>query len=144
MQSSALNRAWHDEPGTPGSPGHGLSPDPVAADHVIIPVQCEYYAMEGLAQILDTLATAQAEQDAHVQIGGFLFTMYDPGVDLAQDIIQEVRNHFESKIYRSWIPRDPLLSEAPSHGQPAIEYAPRSRGANAYIQLAREIIDDSQ
>jgi chromosome partitioning protein len=113
----------------------------VAADGVIIPVQCEYYAMEGLAQMIDTLHAAQVEQGAETEIAGFLFTMYDPCVALAQDIVREVLNHFASKTYETWIPRDPALSEAPSHGLPVIEYDPRSRGTNAYIQLAREIID---
>jgi len=124
-------------------PSSGLLPlnALVAADEVIIPVQCEYYAMEGLAQMLDTLAAAQAEQDAHVEVGGFLFTMFDPAVPVAHEITSEVLSHFESKTYESWVPRDPRLSEAPSHGLPVIEYAPRSRGASAYVQLAREIIN---
>ena len=113
----------------------------VAADRVIIPVQCEYYAMEGLAQMLDTLGVAQAEHASEVEVGGFLFTMYDPDIPLAQDIVADVLNHFSNTTYRAWIPRDPVLSEAPSHGLPILEYDPRSRGANAYIQLAREIID---
>jgi chromosome partitioning protein len=111
----------------------------VAADEVIVPVQCEYYAMEGLAQVLETLNVAQAEENAHVEIGGFLFTMYEPGVRLADEVVSEVLKHFTSKTYNVRIPRDVALSEAPSHGQSVVEYAPRSRGANAYIQLAREI-----
>jgi len=113
----------------------------VAADRVIIPVQCEYYAMEGLAQMLDTLGVAQAEHASDIEVGGFLFTMYDPDVPLAQDIVADVLNHFSNTTYKTWIPRDPVLSEAPSHGLPVIEYDPRSRGTTAYIQLAREIID---
>lgn len=113
----------------------------VAADRVIIPVQCEYYAMEGLAQMLETLGVAQAEHASDVEVGGFLFTMYDPDIPLAQDIVADVLNHFSNTTYKTWVPRDPVLSEAPSHGLPVIEYDPRSRGATAYIQLAREIID---
>ncbi len=115
----------------------------VAADRIIIPVQCEYYAMEGLAQMLDTLDLAQAEHGAQTEIGGFLFTMYDPGVPLANDIADDVLKHFSTTTYKSWIPRDNVLGEAPSHGLPAVEYAPRSRGTNAYIQLAREVINGS-
>ena len=113
----------------------------VAADEVIIPVQCEYYAMEGLAQMLDTLGTAQAEQGANVEVGGFLFTMFDPHVPLAREIVADVLKHFFGKTYTTRIPRDPVLGAAPSHGLPAIEYAPRSRGTNAYVQLTREIVD---
>lgn len=113
----------------------------VAARQVIIPVQCEYYAMEGLAQMLDTLSRAQADYGSEAEVGGFLFTMYDPDVSLAQDIVADVLNHFSNTTYKTWVPRDPILSEAPSHGLPVIEYDPRSRGANAYIQLAREIIN---
>ena len=113
----------------------------LAVREAIIPVQCEYYAMEGLAQMLDTIATAQSDHDADIDIGGFLFTMYDPQIPLAHDIVDEVLSHFASKTYKTLVPRDPILGEAPSHGLPAIEYDPRSRGANAYIQLAREIID---
>lgn len=114
----------------------------VAADQVIIPVQCEYYAMEGLAQVLDTIGSAQADQGASIDVGGFLFTMFSPDVPLAMDIVREVLSHFASKTYKTWVPRDPALSEAPSHGLPVIEYAPRSRGANAYVQLAKEIVND--
>ena len=127
-------------------PSSGLLPMNalIAADEAIIPVQCEYYAMEGLAQMLDTIATAQAEQGAQVEIGGFLFTMYEPETPLAQDIVAEVTTHFASKTYGTRIPRDTALSEAPSHGLPVIEYEPRSRGANAYVQFAREIIDGNK
>ncbi len=123
-------------------PSSGLLPlnALVAADMVIIPVQCEYYAMEGLAQMLETLGRAQSEHRADVEVGGFLFTMYDPRVPLSDEIVGEVLSHFESKTYGTRIPRDPVLGEAPSHGQPVIEYAPRSRGTNAYVQLTREII----
>lgn len=116
----------------------------VAADHVIIPVQCEYYAMEGLAQMIHTLDLAEAEQEGPGAERHFLFTMYDPAEPLAGDIINEVLSHFESRTFRTWIPRDPALSEAPSHGVPVIEYAPNSRGANAYVQLAREIMDATE
>ncbi|MFO7900201.1 MAG: ParA family protein [Planctomycetota bacterium] len=124
-------------------PSSGLLPlnALVAADQVIIPVQCEYYAMEGLAQMLETLGRAQADHETDVDVGGFLFTMYDPHVPLAEEIAAEVLSHFESKTYRTRVPRDPILGEAPSHGQPAVEYAPRSRGTNAYVQLTREIVN---
>jgi len=116
----------------------------VAATKVIVPVQCEYYAMEGLAQVLDTLGSAQAGHGSQAQIGGFLFTMYDPAVPLANDIVSDVLKHFAKTTYKTWIPRDPILGEAPSHGLPAIEYDPRSRGANAYLQFTREIIHGTQ
>ena len=127
-------------------PSSGLLPlnALIAADEVIIPVQCEYYAMEGLAQMLDTLRTAQSEHETDVEVGGFLFTMYEPETALGQEVVAEVLSHFSSKTYRTRIPRDPALSEAPSHGQPVIEYDPRSRGANAYVQLAREIMNGKE
>ena len=112
----------------------------IAAHEVIIPVQCEYYAMEGLAQMIGTLAAAETEHAAGVQIGGFLLTMYDPEVTLAGEIANEVISHFRDRTYATVVPRDPVLSEAPSHGLSVIEYSPRSRGANAYIQLAKEIV----
>ena len=116
----------------------------IAADEVIVPIQCEYYAMEGLAHMLDTLAVAQAEHQADVEVGGFLFTMYEPDVPLAQDVVGEVLSHFASKTYNTRVPRDPVLSEAPSYGVPAIEYDPRARGTSAYVQLAREVFDANQ
>lgn len=116
----------------------------IAANEVIIPIQCEYYAMEGLAQMIETLGVARTEHRATIEIGGFLFTMYDPAVAVGQDIVNEVLSHFEDKTYDAWIPRDPALSEAPSHGLPVIAYDPRSRGASAYIQLAREIMHAHQ
>lgn len=127
-------------------PSSGLLPMNalIAADEVIVPVQCEYYAMEGLAQVLDTLNVARSEHGSAVEVGGFLFTMYDPEIALGRDVIKEVLKHFESKTYKTLVPRDPVLGEAPSYGQPAIEYAPRSRGANAYVQFAREIIDGNK
>jgi chromosome partitioning protein len=127
-------------------PSSGLLPlnALVAADAVIVPVQCEYYAMEGLAQVLETLQTAQAEHEAGADIGGFLFTMYDPEVELADEIVTEVLKHFAAKTYATRVPRDPALGEAPSHGLPAVEYAPRGRGTNAYVQFAKEIIDGRQ
>jgi chromosome partitioning protein len=127
-------------------PSSGLLPlnALIAADEVIIPVQCEYYAMEGLAQMLDTLRSAQSEHEAEVEIGGFLFTMYDATAPLAGEIVAEVLNHFQTKTYKSWVPRDPVLAEAPSHGRSVIEYAPRSRGASAYVQLAREILNGNE
>jgi len=127
-------------------PSSGLLPlnALIAADEVIVPIQCEYYAMEGLARMLDTLGLAQAEHDADVEVGGFLFTMYEHDVPLAQDVVSEVLSHFASKTYRTRVPRDPVLSEAPSYGMPAIEYQPRARGTNAYVQLAREIVDANQ
>ena len=127
-------------------PSSGLLPlnALIAADEVIVPIQCEYYAMEGLAHMLDTLAVAQAEHQADVEVGGFLFTMYEPDVPLAQDVVGEVLSHFASKTYNTRVPRDPVLSEAPSYGVPAIEYDPRARGTSAYVQLAREVFDANQ
>ena len=123
-------------------PSLGLVPtNALAAAHaVIIPIQCEYYAMEGLAQMLDLLGRVQAQHNPGLRIAGILFTMYQAGVPYADEVAEEIRNHFPDKVYTTTIPRDMLLSEAPSHGKSILDYAPRSPGAWSYIQLTKEII----
>jgi chromosome partitioning protein len=123
-------------------PSLGLVPTNAlaAADSVIIPIQCEYYAMEGLAQMLDLLGRVRTQHNPSLRIAGILFTMYQPGVPYADEVAEEIRGHFAAQVYQSAIPRDMLLSEAPSHGKSILDYAPRSPGAWSYIQLTKEIL----
>ena len=111
-----------------------------AADSVIIPIQCEYYAMEGLAQMLELLRHVRQRYNPSLAVEGIVFTMYEPGLAYADEVAAEVRYHFDRHVYRSTIPRDMLLSEAPSHGTPIIDYAPRSIGAWSYVKLSKEVL----
>jgi chromosome partitioning protein len=123
-------------------PSLGLLPTNAlaAADAVLIPIQCEYYAMEGLAQMLELLENVRQHYNPELKIDGILFTMYERGLAYADEVAAEVHYHCRDQIYHRSIPRDSLLSEAPSHGKPIIDYAPRSLGAWSYVQLAKEII----
>lgn len=112
-----------------------------AADSVLIPIQCEYYALEGLGQLLNTIELVQKHLNPSLQIEGVLCTMFDARTNLSLQVVEEVKKHFSDKIFRSIIPRNIRLSEAPSHGQPIILYDPRSRGAEMYQELAEEVIE---
>ncbi len=111
-----------------------------AADGVLIPVQCEYYALEGLSQLLSTVRLVQKHLNKELIIEGVLLTMLDARTNLGLQVIEEVKKYFRDKVYRSIIPRNVRLSEAPSHGKPIILYDVRSRGADTYTELAREVI----
>ncbi|MFP4058811.1 MAG: ParA family protein [Candidatus Brocadiia bacterium] len=111
-----------------------------AAGGVIIPIQCEYYAMEGLAQMLEFLRQVRAQYNHHLAVDGVLFTMYQRGLPYADEVATEVRYHCSPQVYECVIPRDMLLSEAPSHGKPIIDYAPRSLGAWSYVELTQEVL----
>ena len=111
-----------------------------AADGVLIPVQCEYYALEGLSQLLSTVRLVQKHLNKELVIEGVLLTMLDARTNLGLQVIEEVKKYFREKVYRSIIPRNVRLSEAPSHGKPIILYDVRSRGADTYTELAREVI----
>lgn len=111
-----------------------------AADSVIIPVQCEYYALEGLTQLLSTIRLVQRLFNKDLKIEGVLLTMFDSRTKLSVEVQQEVRKYFKERVYRSYIPRNVKLSEAPSRGQSIFEYDVRSEGAKAYASLAKEII----
>jgi chromosome partitioning protein len=111
-----------------------------AADEVIIPTQCEYLAMEGLAQLLRTIDLVHQRLNPTLRIRGLLMTMYDSRTTLAQQVVDEVRSHFPDKVFRTIIPRSVRLSEAPSYGEPVMDYAPGSAGALAYQSLAQEIL----
>jgi chromosome partitioning protein len=111
-----------------------------AANGVIIPIQCEYLALEGLTQLMGTLDRVRRGLFGELAIRGLLMTMFDARTNLAQDVVDEVRGHFGDKVFGTVIPRSVRLAEAPSHGVPISHYAPRSAGAIAYRQLARELL----
>ena len=123
-------------------PSLGILPvNALAAAHtVIIPIQCEYYAMEGLAQMLDLLRHVRQRYNPSLAVEGIVFTMYTPGLPYADEVAAEVRYHFDRDVYHTTIPRDMLLSEAPSHGKPIIDYAPRSIGAWSYARFSKEVL----
>lgn len=111
-----------------------------AADAIIIPVQCEYYALEGLSQLLSTVRLVQKHLNKSLVIDGVLLTMLDARTNLGLQVIDEVKRYFQDKVYRSIIPRNVRLSEAPSHGKPVLLYDAKSRGSEAYLEFAREVI----
>ena len=111
-----------------------------AASSVLIPLQCEFYAMEGFSQILRTIKLIQKMVNPQLTIEGILLTMYDARGNLSKDVAEEIRAHFPGQVFESVIPRNVRLAEAPSHGKPIIYYDITSRGASSYLQLAREII----
>ena len=111
-----------------------------AADSVIIPIQCEFYALEGLSQLLNTVRLVQKHLNTTLQIEGVLMTMFDARTNLGIQVIEEVKKYFQKKVYQTVIPRNVRLSEAPSHGKSIITYDPRSKGAGVYLELAKEVI----
>lgn len=110
-----------------------------ASDSVLIPVQCEYYALEGLSQLLNTVRLVQKHLNNTLMIEGVLLTMLDARTNLGIQVIEEVKKYFQNKVFRTIIPRNIRLSEAPSHGEPIIVYDPKSRGAEVYLDLAKEV-----
>ena len=113
-----------------------------AANRILIPIQCEYYAMEGLTRILDALEHVANTTNRSLELGGIMLTMFDPDLELSHEVATEVRRYFPGQVYHSVIPRDVALGEAPSFGQPIFSYAPRATAALAYLQLAKEVISD--
>ena len=111
-----------------------------ASDTVLIPVQCEYYALEGLSQLLNTIRLVQKHLNKELMIEGVLLTMLDARTNLGIQVIEEVKKYFQDKVYNSIIPRNVRLGEAPSHGQPIITYDPKSKGAEVYLELAKEVM----
>lgn len=111
----------------------------VAADRVIVPVQTEYFALEGLAGLLDTLALVQRELNPRLTVAGMLLTMHDARTNLARDVENEVRTHFPALVFDTVIPRNVRIGEAPSFGVPVIHHDPHSAGADAYFELAKEV-----
>jgi len=112
----------------------------VAADSLIVPLQCEYYAMEGLGYLLNTVKLVKANLNPQLALGGILLTMFDARNSLAHRVTEDVRKHLGNKVFKTIIPRNVRLSESPSHGLPIILYDIKSRGAVAYMDLAQEIL----
>jgi chromosome partitioning protein len=112
----------------------------VAADLLLAPVQCEYLALEGVAQLMETIELVRATLNPRLELLGMLMTMYDPRTRLSPQVVEEVRRHFPERTFETVIPRSIRLSEAPSYGKPVLEYEPTSRGASAYADLAQELI----
>jgi chromosome partitioning protein len=113
----------------------------VAADAVLIPLHCEYFALEGLADLMTTLRRVRASLNPSLAVEGVLLTMYDERTNLGNQVAGEVREFFKEKVFRTAIPRNVRLAEAPSHGLPATVYDAKSRGSEAYVSLAREFLD---
>jgi chromosome partitioning protein len=113
----------------------------VAADAVLIPLHCEYFALEGLADLVSTMRRVRASLNAELDIEGVLLTMFDERTNLGQQVATDVRGFFKEKVFQTVIPRNVRLGEAPSHGMPVIQYDARSRGAEAYLALAREMLE---
>ena len=112
-----------------------------ASDSVIIPVQCEFFALEGIMQLLNTIRLAQKQLNPNLDIEGVLLTMLDSRTNLGFEVVEDIRKFFKEKVYNTIIPRLIRLTEAPSHGEPIIVYDPKSKGSEAYLNLAKEVID---
>lgn len=114
----------------------------LAASHeVLMPIQCEYFAMEGLAQMIEVIRQVMLERERQLQFGGILLTMYEPRLELTLEVESEVRDFFGEIVFNTVIPRDVACAEAPSHGLPVIDYAPRARATRAYVELCMEVLD---
>jgi chromosome partitioning protein len=113
----------------------------VASDEIVMPVQCEYFAMEGLTQMIEIIRRVMQRPDKRLDFAGIVLTMYDPTLELTAEVDAEVREFFGEIVFDTVIPRDVAVSEAPSHGCSVIDYAPRSRGARAYIELCMEVLE---
>lgn len=111
-----------------------------AADTVLVPIQCEYYALEGLSQLIHTINRIQQKLNPKLELEGVVFTMYDSRNNLSKDVVENVRQNLKENIYNTIIPRNVRLAEAPSHGMPITEYSPDSTGADAYRHLAVEMV----
>lgn len=115
-----------------------------AADTLVVPVQCEYYALEGLSDLLSTVRIVKRALNPSIELEGVVLTMYDGRTNLSMQVAEEVKRHFPGKVYASVIPRNVRLSEAPSHGKPVLAYDSLSRGAEAYTSLAEEIVEQNK
>ncbi len=112
-----------------------------SSTEVLMPIQCEYFAMEGLTQMIEVIRRVMDRQANRLRFGGIVLTMYDHLLELTQEVDEEVRDFFGEIVYRTVIPRDVAVSEAPSHGRSVIDYAPRTRGARAYVELCMEVLE---
>jgi chromosome partitioning protein len=124
----------------PPSLGH-LTVGALSAAHgVVVPLQCEYFALEGISELVATVRRVQGGLNPQLKIAGILLTMYDDRTNLSKDIVEEVRSHFQGQVFKTVVPRNVRLAEAPSFGRPIIQYDIKSRGAEAYLALARELL----
>ena len=114
-----------------------------AANAIIVPVQCEYYALEGLSQLMNTVELVKNNLNPTLTLDGVVLTMFDARTNLSIQVVDEVKKHFRQKVFQTIIPRSVRLSEAPSYGEPIITYDPKSRGAQVYFDLAKEVIGDA-
>lgn len=112
-----------------------------ASDSVIIPVQCEFFALEGITQLLNAIMLTKKKINPNLKLEGVLLTMFDSKTNLSIEVIEEIRSYFKEKVYTTIIPRLIRLAEAPSHGKPIVAYDPKSKGAQAYLNLAKEVIE---
>lgn len=124
----------------PPSLGHLTVNALTAADGVLVPIQCEYFALEGVSELMATIRRVKAHLNPSLEIAGILLTMYDDRTNLSRDVAAEIRRHFAGQVYEAVVPRNVRLAEAPSHGVPIFEYDIKCRGAEAYLDLAREYI----
>jgi chromosome partitioning protein len=124
----------------PPSLGHLTVNALTAADGVIVPLQCEYFALEGISELVSTIQRIQKGLNARLDIAGIILTMYDDRTNLCRDVADEIRRHFGPKVFETVVPRNIRLAEAPSHGLPIFQYDIKSRGAEAYLSLARELL----
>jgi chromosome partitioning protein len=115
-----------------------------AADSLLVPIQCEYYALEGVTELFNTLTKIRRAVNPLLKIEGLLLTMYDDRINLSAAVAADLRNFYGSLVFTTVVPRNVRLAEAPSHGKPVISYDPRSRGAEAYLQLAQEVLKHDQ
>ncbi len=113
-----------------------------SSTEVLMPIQCEYFAMEGLAQMIEVIRNVIDRHENRLEFGGIVLTMYDQSLELTHEVDQEVREFFGEIVFQTVIPRDVAVSESPSHGQSVIDYAPRARGARAYVELCMEVMDN--
>lgn len=112
-----------------------------SASEVLMPIQCEYFAMEGLTQMIEVIRQVIGRANSRLEFGGILLTMHDAALELTAEVDRDVRDFFGEIVYQTVIPRDVAVSEAPSHGRSVIDYAPRSRGARAYVELCQEVLE---
>jgi len=124
----------------PPSLGHLTINALAAADQILVPLQCEYFALEGISDLIATVARVQQGINPRLAIAGILLTMYDDRTNLSRDVADEIRDHFAGKVYDTIVPRNVRLAEAPSHGLPILQYDIKCRGAQAYLDLAREFL----
>ena len=124
----------------PPSLGHLTVSALTAADGVLVPLQCEYFALEGISELMSTVRRVQGSLNTKLVIAGILLTMYDDRTNLSKDVAEDIRSHFAGKVFETVVPRNIRLAEAPSHGLPIFQYDIKSRGAEAYLAVARELL----